>query len=466
MTDTLTITNPWSGEVADTYPLDGPEAVDAKVRAAQEASLKWREVPLGLRIELVERFLVVAESNRDEIASLISRQMGKPVREARNEVGGMIGRARTMVRLAPQALADQSISLDDGIQRRIVRDPLGVILDIAAWNYPLLIAINVVAPALLAGNAVLIKHASQTAGVGLWFEDMFRRAGAPDGLVTAVMVRGSESTALVQHPGVHGVFFTGSTEGGQQVYRTVANRSHGFVDVGLELGGKDPAYVRADMPVELAAANLIEGAFYNAGQSCCAIERIYVHHARYDAFVEAAVEAAKAWTSGDPTHDATMLGALATPETLDVLDAQVADAVSKGARLWLGGERYGGSGWRYPATVLSDTHHEMSLMRDESFGPIIGIMPVEDDAAAVSLMNDTAYGLTASIWTSDHRAGEALGRRVQAGTVFVNRCDYVDPVLPWTGLKDSGKGVSLSSLGFAHLTRARGLHVRPLEMLG
>lgn len=466
MTDTLTITNPWTGEIADSYTLDGAEAIDAKVRAAHAASQRWRDVPLGLRIELVERFLVVAESNQDEIASLISRQMGKPVREARNEVGGMIGRAQMMIRLAPEALADQSISLHDGIQRRIVRDPLGVILDIAAWNYPLLIAINVVAPALLAGNAVLIKHASQTAGVGLWFEDMFRRAGAPDGLVTAVLVRGSESSSLVQHRDVHGVFFTGSTQGGQQVYRTVANREHGFVDVGLELGGKDPAYVRADMPVELAAANLIEGAFYNAGQSCCAIERIYVHRARYDAFVEAAVEAAQQWSCANPAEENTMLGAVATAETLDVLDAQVADAVSKGARLWLGGERRSGPGWRYPATVLSDTHHQMSVMRDESFGPIIGIMAVDDDQAALELMNDTSYGLTASIWTSDHRAGEALGRHVNAGTVFVNRCDYVDPALPWTGLKDSGKGISLSALGFAHLTRARGLHVRPLEMLG
>jgi acyl-CoA reductase-like NAD-dependent aldehyde dehydrogenase len=466
MSDTLSITNPWTGVLADSYSLDSPEAVDGKVLAAHEATAQWRKVPLGLRIELVERFLVVAEANQEDVASLISRQMGKPVREARNEVGAMIGRARTMIRLAPEALADQTLSLDDGISRRIVRDPLGVILDIAAWNYPLLIAINVVAPALLAGNAVLIKHASQTAGVGLWFEDMFRRAGAPDGLVTAVLVRGSESQALVQHRNIDAVFFTGSTEGGQQVYRTVANREHGFVDVGLELGGKDPAYVRADMPVELAAANLIEGAFYNAGQSCCAVERIYVHRARYEAFVEAAVEAAKTWTVGAPTHEASMLGALATAETLDVLDAQVADAVAKGARLWLGGERLAGPGWRYPATVLSDTSHEMSLMRDESFGPIIGIMPVDSDEEALALMNDTAYGLTASIWTSDHRAGEALGRRVRAGTVFVNRCDYVDPVLPWTGLRDSGKGISLSALGFAHLTRARGLHVRPLDMLG
>ena len=465
MNDTLDVINPWSGNLADSYPLDDPGVIDAKVRAASDASVKWREVPLGLRIELLERFLVVAESNTEEIASLISRQMGKPVREGRNEVAGMIGRARTMMRLAPEALADLSLSLDDGISRRILRDPLGVVLDIAAWNYPLLIAINVVAPALLAGNAVLIKHASQTAGVGLWFEEMFRRAGAPDGLVTAVMVRGRDASGLVQHPDIDGVFFTGSTEGGRQVYQTVANRPEGFVDVGLELGGKDPAYVRADMPIEIAARNLMEGAFYNAGQSCCAIERIYVHRARYDAFVEAAVEAAQGWRVGHPSLEDTTLGALATPETLDVLDAQVADAVARGGRVWLGGERTPGAGWCYPATVISDANHEMSLMRDESFGPIVGIMAVDGDEEAVALMNDTNYGLTASIWTADHREGEALARGVSAGTVFVNRCDYVDPVLPWTGLKESGKGISLSALGFAHLTRARGLHVRPLGML-
>ena len=218
--------------------------------------------------------------------------------------------------------------------------------------------------------------------------------------------------------------------------------------------------------MEIAAPNLMEGAFYNAGQSCCAVERIYVHHARYDAFVHAAAEAARHWRVAHPALDDTMLGALAASESLDVLDAQVADAVSKGARLWLGGERVHGAGWCYPATVLSDCTHEMDVMREESFGPIIGIMPVASDEEAVRLMNETQYGLTASIWTSDHREGEALARRVKAGTVFVNRCDYVDPVLPWTGLKNSGKGVSLSGLGFAHLTRARGLHIRPVEMLG
>ncbi|MEZ4265616.1 MAG: aldehyde dehydrogenase family protein [Myxococcota bacterium] len=461
----LTITNPWSGAVAYELRLDDPATVDAKVRAARTAADAWAHTSLAERSALVERFIEVAARERETLAASISRQMGKPVAEARGEVGTMITRARMMLALAPDALAEHSSAQGDGIRRTLLKAPLGVVLDIAAWNYPLLIAVNIVVPALLAGDSVLIKHASQTAQVGLWFEAAFRTAGAPDGLVTAVTVRGRDAQGLVQHPLLDGVFFTGSTAAGRTVYRQVAEREAGFIDAGLELGGKDPAYVRADMPLDIAVPNLVEGAFYNGGQSCCAVERIYVHRSIYADFVDAYVEEARRWTIGDPSVDGTLLGALATPETLETLDAQVADATKKGARLLLGGERPSGPGWRYPATVLADADHSMALMTEESFGPIIGITPVADDAEAVRLMNDTIYGLTASIWTADHHVGGDLARGVRAGTVFVNRCDYVDPSLPWTGFGDSGKGVTLSPLGFDHLTRARGLHVRPLSLM-
>lgn len=466
MDDVLKIQNPWNGALADEIALDGPDAIDGKVRAAKAAAASWREVALSDRLALAARFVDEALADEQAIAALVTRQMGKPIQEARGEVRGMVGRARTMIELAPAALRDLEIVRDDGIGRTIVRDPLGVVLDIAAWNYPLLIAVNVVVPAVISGNTVVLKHASQTAGVGPWFQEMFRRAGAPAGVVASVSVRGRDARSLVQHPSVDGVFFTGSVDAGRTVHAAVATREAGFLDTGLELGGKDPAYVRGDIPLDVVVPNLVEGAFYNAGQSCCAVERIYVTRDRYKDFVEAYVAQARAWTVSDPTQDRCVLGAVASPETLDVLSRQVRDATARGGRVLLGGQRLDGPGWRFPATVVADANHEMALMREESFGPIIGIMPVEGDEEAVVRMNDTPFGLTASIWTADHVSGAALGRRVRAGTVFVNRCDYVDPTLPWTGLGDSGKGISLSALGYAHLTRARGLHVRTLEMLG
>jgi len=465
MSPALSITNPWTGATALTLALDDEAAIDAHVASARAAAHTWGTTTLDERLGLVERFLAVAASERDEIALSITRQMGKPVAEARGEVETMIGRSRMMMDLAPEALADRHISLGDGIHRRITRDPLGVVVDIAAWNYPLLIAVNVIVPAVLAGNAVLLKHASQTAGVGLWFQEAFTRAGAPDGLVTAVTVRGRDARKLVQHPGVDGLFFTGSVGAGRQVYTDVGSRPEGFIDAGFELGGKDPAYVRADMPLDIVVPNLVGGAFYNAGQSCCAVERIYVHRSLYADFVDAYLDEARGWVVADPELDGTRLGPLATPETFEVLEEQVQDAVGRGARLLTGGARSPGSAWCWPATVLADADHSMSLMRDESFGPIIGIMAVDDDAEAVRLMNDSVFGLTASIWTADHRMGDALVRQVRAGTVFVNRCDYVDPSLPWTGFGDTGKGISLSTLAYGQLTRARGVHVRPLELL-
>jgi acyl-CoA reductase-like NAD-dependent aldehyde dehydrogenase len=465
MSDILRVHSPWTGEVVSELAIDSPESIDRKVQAAAKAQKQWMRTSLTDRRALIEVFLEVAEQEKQDVARFISAEMGKPVREALGEMNTVFGRARTMLTLAEKGLADDVIDVDDGIARKIVRDPLGVIVDVAAWNYPLLIASNVIIPGLLAGNAVVLKHASQTPSVGVWFEEAFRRAGAPEGLVTAVTVPGRKARVLLEHPLVDSVFFTGSVSAGRQVYRTVANRSHGFLDVGLELGGKDPAYVRADMDLDIAASNLVEGAFYNAGQSCCAVERIYVDRSCYAAFVDRYVKEASRWVVGDPSVNGTIMGPVASAETLDVLDAQVADAVSKGAKLMLGGKRLEGPGWKYPATVLIDCDHSMDVMREESFGPIIGLMAVDGDEEAVEQMNDTAFGLTASIWTADHEEGSRLARHVSAGTVYVNRCDYVDPSLPWTGFRDSGKGISLSSLAYHHLTRARGIHVRGLDRL-
>ncbi|MGM0577342.1 MAG: aldehyde dehydrogenase family protein [Myxococcota bacterium] len=466
MSDTLKIVNPWSNEVALELALDDAAEIDRKVSAAREVADEWRHTPVHERVALVERFVDVVLAEHEEVARAITRQMGKPISQARGEIGTLLDRARMMMDLAPNALADRSVAIGDGIHRTLARDPLGVVVDIAAWNYPLIIAVNVVVPAVLAGNAVLLKHASQTAGLGLWFQQAFRKAGAPEGLVTAVTVRGRDAAGLVRHPLVDGVFFTGSTEAGRDVYANVATRTEGFIDAGLELGGKDPAYVRKDMPLDVAVPALVGGTMFNAGQSCCAVERIYVHESLYEAFLGGVVEEVGRWRLGDPEVSDTLLGPLASESAVDTMVAQVEDAVAKGARLLAGGERPSGRGWSFPATVVADATHEMDVMREESFGPIIGIAPVADDEEAVRRMNDTRYGLTASVWTRDHHAGAALGRRVQAGTVFVNRCDYVDPALPWTGFGDSGKGVTLSEVGFEHLTRVRGLHVRPLSLMG
>ncbi len=465
MSETLRVLSPWNGEVVAEYILDTPDSIDAKVQSAAKAQRAWATTSLEERIELIHAFLSVAEAEKDDVAFRISSEMGKPVSEAVGEMNTVFGRARTMIDLAPEGLADIEVGGSDGIGRTIVRDPVGVIVDVAAWNYPLLIASNVIVPGLLAGNVIILKHASQTPYVGVWFEEAFRRAGAPEGLVSAVTIPGRQASALLEHPLVDAVFFTGSVEAGRQVYRTVANRASGFLDVGLELGGKDPAYVRADMDLDIAIPNLVEGAFYNAGQSCCGVERIYVDRSCYTDFVERYVAEAQHWVVEDPSVHGTKLGPVASPDTLDLLDAQVADALAKGARLLLGGQRMTGAGWKYPATVLADCDHSMDVMREESFGPIIGIMPVDGDEEALGLMNDTSFGLTASIWTSDQKRGASLARKVSAGTVFVNRCDYVDPALPWTGLRDSGKGISLSVLAYHHLTRARGIHVRALSML-
>jgi acyl-CoA reductase-like NAD-dependent aldehyde dehydrogenase len=465
MSELCRIINPWDGSTAGEFPVDSDETLLKKVEIAQRTFQDWKRTPLDERIALVERVIALAEKGRDDIARSVTRQMGKPVSEAQGEVGRLVERARMMASIAPRALADDYISIGDGISRRIVRDPLGPVVNVAAWNYPLVIAINVVVPAVLAGNTVLLKHASQTAEVGLLFERLFRDAGAPEGLVTAVTVPGRRASILLEHPAVTGVYFTGSVEAGRQVYRTVANRKSGFIDAGLELGGKDPAYVRADMDLSIVVPNLVEGAFYNAGQSCCSVERIYVDKALYPAFLEAYLAEARGWSPADPMDEKTILGPVAAEETLQTLDAQVSDALARGATLHCGGQREEGPGWRYPVTVLGDVNHSMAVMREESFGPMIGIMPVANDEEAIALMNDSAFGLTASIWTSDFTVGQQLARQTSAGTVFVNRCDYVDPALPWTGLRDSGKGITLSHLGFDEVTRARGIHARPIEML-
>jgi acyl-CoA reductase-like NAD-dependent aldehyde dehydrogenase len=381
--------------------------------------------------------------------------------QSRGEARTTLHRARAMMALAPEALRDDPLPPLPGLTRFVQHEPVGVVLDISAWNYPLLISVNVVVPAVLAGNSVILKHANRTALCGEAFARAFAAAGAPESLVTAVDATHQTCARIIARPEVGYVSFTGSVRGGHEVYREAAKR---FIDVGLELGGKDPAYVAPDADLDHAIANIVDGAYYNAGQSCCGIERIYVHASIYDRFVEGALAEVRKYKLGDPLDAATTMGPMAQPGAPEKLEAQVEEARGKGARVLCGGKPVrdaAGKGRFFDPSLVIDASHAMhGLMVEESFGPVVGVQKVEDDDEAVRLMNDSPYGLTAAIWTRDQERAFRIGAQIETGTFFMNRCDYLDPMLPWTGVKDTGKGMSLSKYGFLPLTRRKSFHLR------
>lgn len=453
-------------------PIDGRPAfhfeyVDAtdafaKLEFAAAAARAWRDAPLEERVTLCGRMLDAYEARLEENASAITRMMGKPLGQARNEATRtMRERTEHLCQIAPEALADEVLAEKEGLERCIRREPVGVVLDIAAWNYPLAIATNVVVPSVLAGNSVLIKHASQTALVADQFERAFAEAGAPPGLVQAMALDHETTAALIRSRGLGYVSFTGSVRGGREIYRSVA--SENFIGVGMELGGKDPALVLEDADLGFAVENLVDGTFYNAGQSCCGIERIYVADEIFDRFVEAFVETTRNYQMGDPLDDGTTLGPLVDAAASDFVRRQVSAARSAGARLLLGDDDFvvpDRSSCYLAPQVLVDVDHSMDLMTEETFGPAIGIQRIADESEGIALMNDSNFGLTASIWTQDTERGRELACDVEAGTVFMNRCDYLDPGLAWTGIKDSGFGCSLSKQGFDSVTRPKSYHFR------
>ncbi len=455
----LRVVNPYTEEVAFTLPMLQEGEVNQVVKRARAAFLAWRETTVLDRVALCRRFMAAMRGMCGGVARDLTIQMGKPLRQSQNEVSGLLGRTEHMADIAEAVLADEWLPEKPGFKRFIRHEPLGVVLDIAAWNYPLLIAVNVIVPAVLAGNAVIIKHSSRTPLCGEAFVEAFRRAGAPDHLVQNVVADHKVTELLMQHSGVDHVSFTGSVRGGHEVMQSTAGR---FIDVGLELGGKDPAYICADADFDHAVDNCVDGAFYNAGQSCCAVERIYVDKSIYDRFVEAYAATVRRYVLGDPMMLQTSIGPLASKGAPEFLRGQVQAAVRAGGQLVVDPGEFAtpSNGWFLAPAVVADAPQDCSLMQEESFGPVIGILPVSDDEEAIRLMNDSPYGLTASIWTSDLDRAIRVGGRIETGTFYMNRCDVLDPALPWCGVKDTGRGATLSAYGFHHLTQLKSMHLR------
>ncbi len=455
----LALENPATNEIFKTLEMPDKKALHAMLQRARQAFGNWRGTPIAERATLTHRFIDEMMKRQEEIAREITLQMGKPIKQARAEVATMAERARFMAAIAAEALADEILAEKPGFFRKIAHEPRGVVLDIAAWNYPLLISINIVAPAILAGNAVLLKHSSLTPLCALRLQEAYAAAGLPEGVLQAATVDRNGGDFLVQAPEIDAVFFTGSVAGGHEVYQKAAA---GLKRVGLELGGKDPAYVRADADLAFTVPNVADGAFYNCGQSCCAVERIYVHKEIYDEFLEACLKEVQSYKLGNPLADETYLGPLAQKKQMGVLEEQIEEAVHRGAQVLLGGKAtlVNGHGNYFEPTVLVNVSNDMKVMQEENFGPIIGIMPVGGDEEAVRLMNASRYGLTASIWSRDEQAALRLAPHIQAGTVYLNRCDYLDPALPWVGYKESGLGCSLSHHGFMEVTRPKSYHFR------
>ncbi|ATB46687.1 aldehyde dehydrogenase family protein [Corallococcus macrosporus] len=454
-----TVDNPFTGDVAASVEPTPPEALDAVLERARAASRALRALSVEDRVKLVLRACEAMEKDTESIARDITRQMGKPLSQARGEVAGMAGRLRHMAAIAAESLADIVLPPKDGFERRIAKEPLGVVLDLPAWNYPLLTAVNAIAPAVLAGNAVIVKHSPRTPLCGGHFARAFAEAGAPDGAVQALFLDYPRTEQLVGDARVDHVLFTGSVLGGHKMQAAARER---FLHIGLELGGNDPAYVAPDCDLDKAVENIVDGAMYNAGQSCCAVERVYVHRSLYERFIAAAEPLVRTYVLGDPESDTTTMGPIAQPWHPAELEAFVQDATGLGARLVTGGRptQVDGRGRFFEPTLLRDVSPQARLMREESFGPLLPVAPVDSDEEALALMNASRLGLTASVWTSDRERADRLARALEAGTVYMNRCDALDPALPWSGVKDSGRGVTLSALGFDALTRPKALHYR------
>ena len=454
----MKIINPATGALVRDVPADSQKVVRAKYDRARAAQPRWAAQPIRKRIDTIRRFKEQVVEREEMLARTLTQEVGKPIRQSRNELKGLLARLDFFVAEAARALRDETVLNDAAqkIEERISHEPLGVIANISAWNYPYFVGSNVFVPALVAGNAVLYKPSEFATLTGLHIADLLHTAGVPDDIFIAVAGDGATGAALLRQP-IDGVFFTGSYSTGAKIAASAARR---MIKVQLELGGKDPIYVCDDVDVKTTAAAVADGAFYNTGQSCCSVERIYVHEAIHDAFIDAFVAEVKGYKVGDPQDESTYVGAITRKAQLAVLKRQVADAKKKGAKLLLGGSTLKRQGNWFAPTVLSDVDHSMAVMREESFGPIIGIQAVADDDAAVDQMNDTDYGLTAGVYSADERRAKRILARINAGSVYWNCCDRVSPRLPWSGVKHSGIGLTLSTYGIQTFTRPKAWHLK------
>jgi acyl-CoA reductase-like NAD-dependent aldehyde dehydrogenase len=441
-------------------PLATAAEIDRTLQRALTAQRSWRDVAVDERAKILKRFCDVFEAQRDDIARELTWQMGRPIRYSPNEVRGTLERARHMIELAPRALADIDAGPKENFTRFVRREPLGVVLTIAAWNYPYLIAVNSIVPAIMAGNAVVLKHSAQTPLCAERFEQCLRAAGLPDGVFQVLHLSHADTERAIRDPRVAFVAFTGSVAGGHAVQRAASER---FIGTGLELGGCDPVYVRHDADLAHAIENIVDGAYFNSGQSCCGLQRIYVHETLYGAFVEGFVDLTRKYVLGNPLEGETTLGPLVRTAAANTIREQIAASIHAGGQPAINEAEFPASriGTPYLAPqVLLNVDHSVPVMKDEIFGPIAGLMKVRSDEEAIALMNDTVFGLTAAIWTQDAEAALSIGDRIETGTWFMNRCDYLDPALAWVGVKDSGRGCTLSVVGYEHLTRPKSFHMR------
>ena len=453
----MNIVNPATQEIITTVSVDDQKTIANKLTNLREGQKNWAKVSLSERVAIIRRFAELLQTNLDACASVLTSEVGKPLQQSKNEVNGACARIEWLTANAEQSLQDEWMVKTGATREKIVYEPLGVVCNISAWNYPYLVGTNVFVPALLAGNAVIYKPSELSTLTGLEIEKYLHAAGVPEN-VFQIAVGAKEVGEILLAADLDGYFFTGSYATGKYIYERVSKK---MKPCGLELGGKDPLYVTDDVTdISTIAANTADGAFYNNGQSCCSVERIYVHEKVYDDYVAAFVKEVQSYTIGNPLSEGVYIGALTRKEQAAFLANQVQDAVSKGAVVLCGGKPIQGAGNYFEPTVLVNVTHEMDVMKEESFGPIIGIMKVTGDATAVTLMNDTQYGLTASVYCNNEERALALQSQLNAGTVYWNCCDRVSAALPWSGRKHSGFGSTLSLVGLRVFTQPKAYHLR------
>ena len=454
----MKILNPATGAIIAEVAEDAAATVKSKYLRARAAQPAWAATPIKQRLDVIRAFRERISAMRETLARTLTQEVGKPIKQSRNELDGLLVRIDFFLAEAAHVLREEKVHVDAAgkLEERISHEPLGTIANISAWNYPYFVGSNVFVPALIAGNAVLYKPSEYATLTGLHIAEMLDEAGVPEGVFVPVIGGGATGAALLRQP-VDGVFFTGSYATGAKVGAAAGRK---MIKVQLELGGKDPVYVCDDVDAKTAAASIADGAFYNTGQSCCSVERIYVHEKVHDAFVSAFVAEVKSYRIGDPMDESTYIGPITRRPQIEVLKRQVADAKKKGAKLLAGGHVIKGRGNWFEPTVFANADHRMALMKDESFGPVIGIQKVKDDAQAVTLMNDTEYGLTAGVYTPDQRRARKILARVHSGSVYWNCCDRVSPRLPWSGVGHSGIGLTLSTYGIQTFTRPKAWHLR------